>query len=64
MSSSLSSSKLEGMILKIEERERGGTYVESGSQAKGGTLAELGSQGDIFSSNFTSLLMIIFLDFG
>ena len=52
------------MILKIEERERGGTYVESGSQAKGGTLAELGSQADMFSSNFTSLLMIIFLDIG
>ena len=46
------------------ERERGGTYVESGSQAKGGTPVEIGSQADIFSSKFTSLLMIIFLDFG
>ena len=60
----LSSSKLEGMLLRIEERERGYTYVESGSQAKGGTPAELGLHADIFSSNFTSLLMIIFLDFG
>ena len=76
MSFSLSSSELEGMLLKIEERERGGTYAESGLQAKcgtlielglhakGGTLVELGSQGDIFSSNFTFLLMIRFLDFG
>ena len=60
----MSSSELEGMLLKIEERERGGTYAESGSWAKGGTLAELGSQADIFSSKFTYLLMIIFLDFG
>ena len=51
-------------IKNRRERERGGTYAESGSQAKGGTPIELGSQVDIFSSNFTSLLMIIFLNFG
>ena len=39
----MSSSELEGMLLKIEERERGGTYAESGSQAKGVTPTELGS---------------------
>ena len=64
MSSSLSSYELEGMLSKIEEIERGGTYAESSSQAKGGTPAELGSQADIFSSNFTSPLMIKFLDLG
>ena len=49
MSSSLSSSE-EEIFSKVEEIERGGTS------------AKLGSYADIFSTNFTSLLMITFLD--
>ena len=43
---------------KLEEEEEG-TITESGSQANDGTPAKLGSQAKRFSSNLTSLLIII-----
>ena len=47
------------MSRKLEEEEEEGTIVESGLQAKDGTPSKLGSQAKRFSSNLTSLLMII-----
>ena len=41
-----------------------GTIVELGLQAKYGTPAKLGSQAKRFSSNLTSLLMIISCEWG
>jgi hypothetical protein len=43
---------------------RRGTNVKDGSQAEEGTIVELGSQAKIFSSNLTSLLIIISLQCG
>ena len=58
-SSSLSSSEtgVGNLSRKLEEEE--GTIIELGSQAKDGTPAKSGSQAKRFSSNLTSLLMII-----
>ena len=54
---SSSETRVGNMSRKLEVEE--GTIAESGSQAKDGTPAKLGSQTKIFSSNLTSLLMII-----
>jgi hypothetical protein len=52
--------------LKEETRigTKEGTNAEDGSQAEEGTITELGSQAKIFSSNLTSLLIIISLQCG
>ena len=58
-SSSLSSSQEETIIGKGE-----GINFEDGSQAEEGTITELGSQAKRFSSNLTSLIIIISLQCG
>jgi hypothetical protein len=57
--SSLSSYEEETRI-GIEE----GTNVEDGSQTEEGTIIELGSWAKRFSSNLTSLVIIISLQYG
>jgi hypothetical protein len=59
LSSSLSSYE-EETITGTEE----GTNVEDGSQVEEGIITELGLQAKIFSSNLTSVLIIILLQCG
>ena len=65
-SSSLSLSEIgvENLSRKMEEEEEEGTIAELGSQAKDGTPAKLGLQAKRFSSDLTSLLMIISCEWG
>jgi hypothetical protein len=50
--------------LIIEETIIEGTNAEDGSHSEEGTIIELGSQAKIFSSNLTSLILIISLQCG
>ena len=63
-SSSLSVSEdmSKGVLLRREEEN--GTTAKSGLQAEEDTYVELGSQAKIFSLNYTSLQIIISLEFG
>jgi hypothetical protein len=51
----------EGTTVELGSQAKEGTNVELGSQAKEGTNVELGSQAKRFSSNLTSILIIISL---